>query len=467
MSDNSPRLDLPYIQSAQAQKHVTHNEALRVLDALVQLAVVQFDATTPPSLPLEGEVHALGAGAQGDWSGKDGQLAMFVDGAWQFHAPQPGWTAARAGSTELRVWSGSSWEAVVPEAFDNLSGVGVNTTSDGTNRLAVSSPATLLSHEGGGHQLKINKSADTDTASLLFQTNWSARAEMGLAGSDDWSIKVSPDGSTWTEALLLDRATGQASGAAVQASPADARAEKLVRVDGAVTASLASFGADYPAGSGIDIDAVDAGFAGLVSDANPGTWPLAASGALVWLTTQRVHANDAVIQSAHYGYDATAATTMRVFRRLRSGDGNWGPWSEAYTQHSVLGTVGQSGGMPTGAVIERGSNANGDYVRFADGTQWCWNNEFMLGYLNSRVLKGHFTYPAAFAGKPVLTYTPIDDRITPDGNSFGDGTPYADRANVIRGIYPTTAEIRVIDGNDALTSTSKGYVGVMAIGRWF
>ncbi len=35
MSDNSPRLDLPDIQAAQAQKHVTHNEALRVLDVLV------------------------------------------------------------------------------------------------------------------------------------------------------------------------------------------------------------------------------------------------------------------------------------------------------------------------------------------------------------------------------------------------------------------------------------------------
>ncbi|GKY86352.1 DUF2793 domain-containing protein [Sinisalibacter aestuarii] len=211
MSDNSPRLDLPYIQPAQAQKHVTHNEALRLLDALVQLTVVAFGAVTPPSLPVEGEIYALGPGANDAWSGRDGDLAMYVDGAWQFHTPQPGWAAVLAGTTEMRIWDGGDWSGLGADSFDNLTGVGINTTADGTNRLAVSSPATLLSHEGDDHRLKVNKATAGDTASLLFQDGWSGRAEIGLAGDDDLHVKVSADGSAWTEALVINAVTGAAS----------------------------------------------------------------------------------------------------------------------------------------------------------------------------------------------------------------------------------------------------------------
>ena len=48
MSDATTHLLLPYILAAQAQKHVTHNEALERLDSIVQLTVTAFDATTPP-----------------------------------------------------------------------------------------------------------------------------------------------------------------------------------------------------------------------------------------------------------------------------------------------------------------------------------------------------------------------------------------------------------------------------------
>jgi len=208
MSDTSPRLDLPYIQPAQAQKHVTHNEALRVLDVLVQLTVSAFDATTPPSLPIEGEVHALGVGASGAWAGQDGNLAVYVDGAWQFHVPQPGWAATRAGANSLRVWTGSAWVAASPDTLDNMIHLGINTTADSTNRLAVASPATLLTHAGNDHRLKLNKASAGDTASLLFQSNWSGRGEIGLMGDDDFGFKVSPDGNTFHQAISIDRSTG-------------------------------------------------------------------------------------------------------------------------------------------------------------------------------------------------------------------------------------------------------------------
>ncbi len=59
----------------------------------------------------------------------------------------------------------------------------------------------------GGHQLKINKASASDTASLLYQDAFSGRAEFGLAGDDDFHFKVSPNGNSWKEAIVIDRAT--------------------------------------------------------------------------------------------------------------------------------------------------------------------------------------------------------------------------------------------------------------------
>ncbi len=86
--------------------------------------------------------------------------------------------------------------------------VGINATADTTNRLSLNSPASLFNHAGNGHQLKINKNTVGDTASLLFQTGFSGRAEFGTTGDDDFHVKVSPDGSTFHEAFVVDKDTG-------------------------------------------------------------------------------------------------------------------------------------------------------------------------------------------------------------------------------------------------------------------
>lgn len=209
MSQASPRLNLPFLQPAQAQKHVTHNEALKLLDALVHLTVTTFGATTPPGNPQDGDCYALGPSATGGWAGEDGKIAYWLDSGWQFLAPQSGWLAVEIGTTEVMVHDGTDWvPASATMDLDNLAGVGVNTTADPTNRLSISAPATLLNHEGAGHQLKINKASSGDTASLLFQTNWSGRAEMGLAGNDAFSIKVSADGTSWDEVLSIGAGAG-------------------------------------------------------------------------------------------------------------------------------------------------------------------------------------------------------------------------------------------------------------------
>lgn len=207
-SDNSAILTLPYIQPSQAQKHVTHNAALATLDVLVQLSVVGFDATTPPVDPVEGETHALGNSPTNAWAGQDDSLATWQDGIWVFIAPLTGWRAYGMSEAELRIWDGTAW-ALPVAAQDNLDGLGINTTHDAINRLAVSADATLLGHDGTDHQLKVNKASTIDTASLLFQSAFTGHAEMGLSGNIDFAIKVSDDGITWNNALRIDAATGK------------------------------------------------------------------------------------------------------------------------------------------------------------------------------------------------------------------------------------------------------------------
>lgn len=205
MSDQTPNLSLPFIQPAQAQKHVTHNEAIELLDMIVQLTLEGGGGAVPPAAPAEGQAWGVGAGATGAWAGQDGMIATWRGGGWLFVAPRDGWRAWVRDLGELQVWFAGAWH---PQDLDNLPGVGINTTSDATNRLSVASAATLLNHDGAGHQVKINKSGAGDTASLLYQTGFSGRAEMGLAGNDDFSVKVSADGAAWVTAMAVTAANG-------------------------------------------------------------------------------------------------------------------------------------------------------------------------------------------------------------------------------------------------------------------
>lgn len=203
MSHSSPRLDLPYLQPAQAQKHVTHNEALLRLDGLVQLVLQDGAAETPPASPAPGEAWGLAASPTGAWAGHGDQIAIWQGEGWLFLDPAIGWRAWDLAATALRVWDGSAW--VTPQQQDRL---GIATSPDNTNRLAVASDAVLFTHAGGDQQVKVNKSGDAQTASLVFQSNWAGHAEMGLAGSTDFSIKVSGGGS-WPEALVVKSATAR------------------------------------------------------------------------------------------------------------------------------------------------------------------------------------------------------------------------------------------------------------------
>ncbi len=203
MSDTT-RLKLPLLAAAQAQKHTTHNDALTVLDALVQLAVKSRTLSAPPATPAEGDCYIVAASATGGWTSKAGQIAAFQDGVWRFYAARAGWLVYLEDEDCQVVWTGTAWAspAVVAKRL------GINAAPDAANRIVASLAAALFTDEGAGLQIKLNKTGLGDTASYLFQTGYSGRAEFGLVGGDDFALKVSPDGNTWNTGFTVDRTTG-------------------------------------------------------------------------------------------------------------------------------------------------------------------------------------------------------------------------------------------------------------------
>lgn len=209
--DQSANLLLPYIMPSQAQKHVTHNEAVRMLDAIVHLAVLDRDLAAPPVSPADGDRYIVAEGATGPWAGRSAAVVAWQDGAWAYFTPRRGWLAFVIDEPRLIVFDGTGWIDAAVHSLNPAPLVGVNALADATNRLAVKAEASLFDHEADDHRLKINKAAAGATATVLFQSGYSGRAEFGLAGDDDWHVKVSPDGAAWTEALRVDAATGRVS----------------------------------------------------------------------------------------------------------------------------------------------------------------------------------------------------------------------------------------------------------------
>ena len=109
MTDTTPRSGLPLLAAAQAQKHVTHNEALLQLDALGCAYLLDRDLTAPPASPADGDAWLVKATATGDWTGQDGNIAYSVDGAWRFYPPYAGLIAYVADENALLACDGAAW----------------------------------------------------------------------------------------------------------------------------------------------------------------------------------------------------------------------------------------------------------------------------------------------------------------------------------------------------------------------
>src|SRR2546423_3640528 len=206
----SANLALPFIEGGELLPDVTLNETLRLIDTLVQLAIVDRDLNAPPGSPAEGQRWIVKASPSptGAWAGHANHVAARQDGAWVFCTPQVGWFAYVIDEGALVAWSGSAWVSALAmlASLQNLSLLGVGTTADTTNPFSAKVNNALwvakTVAEGGDGNLryKMSKENASKTLSFLLQTNFSGRAEIGLTGDDDLHVQASSARSTWVDA---------------------------------------------------------------------------------------------------------------------------------------------------------------------------------------------------------------------------------------------------------------------------
>jgi len=199
-ASTTDKLALPFLQPGQALKTITHNEALQRLDAGLYLACSDMSAAALPQAPDEGYVLILASNAVGTQSNQAGDIGVFQKGVWQWFKPVIGWIIWDLAGEALRVFNGHEWTTSQSNS-ELLPFIGLNTSATPAQRLAVASPSSLFTHEGDSHRMTVNRAGETDTASLIFQTNYSGRAELGLTGESGFSLKTSRDGENWIKRL--------------------------------------------------------------------------------------------------------------------------------------------------------------------------------------------------------------------------------------------------------------------------
>ncbi|WP_299846487.1 DUF2793 domain-containing protein [uncultured Roseovarius sp.] len=213
MPDNLPNLDLPILAPSQAQKHVTHNEALRILDAITQLTILSDSFDTPQSDPSEGDRYLVAAGGQNEWAGQDGKIASYEQGTWLFYAPKAGWRTFVIDSALLKAFDGVDWQVVGGSLLENLTGLGIGcdtASAPFTAKLNRALWTALYTADGGDGDLTqaLNKETSADDAGLILQTGFATRAVLGLFGSDNLRVSVTADGTSFKDGLVVNNVTG-------------------------------------------------------------------------------------------------------------------------------------------------------------------------------------------------------------------------------------------------------------------
>lgn len=111
----TPNLGLPAMLSTDAQKELTFNDAMNVLDAVAPRTVISRTVTTPPATPTDGMVYVVGVGATGIWAGKDNQIAYFA-GGWFFLTAQEQWCVGVQDEKLQYAFSTGVWNKLVLQA---------------------------------------------------------------------------------------------------------------------------------------------------------------------------------------------------------------------------------------------------------------------------------------------------------------------------------------------------------------
>ena len=277
-------------------------------------------------------------------------------------------------------------------------------------------------------------------------------------------------------ALKASEALTSADSAAISKTGADSARNAAVIAKNAAEAALDSFDDRYLGAKSVEPTTDNDGGALLTGALywdtalpgmrswNGGAWvTLPAATAAAISNTPAGSISATTVQAAINELDSEKVAKTAVIAIAKGGTGATSANAAAdaigaFRRGTLLGTVSQSDGVPTGAVIERGSNANGEYVRFADGTQICTFTRTITGAVNSGPVDGIYylssaawNFPATFVG-PVVGYS---DSVMPGRLVFPLGVG-ASTANMSPGVGAMTA-IASSSITQALT----------AIGRWF
>lgn len=105
----SLRWALPFLATGQAQKEVTHNEAIAAIDRVLHLAVISRDALEPPPTASPGDTYIIGADPIGVWAGNPAKVASFDGLGWTITAARIGCVAWVIEEGQFAAFTGSGW----------------------------------------------------------------------------------------------------------------------------------------------------------------------------------------------------------------------------------------------------------------------------------------------------------------------------------------------------------------------
>lgn len=211
-------LGLPLLAADQAQKHITHNEAILRLDGIVQLAVHDRDLTAPPGGEVDGDRWIVAAGATGAWAGHDHEIALMQDGQWLFLVPRTGWLAWVVDEAAPYHFDGAGWNGSlnVPAGSAAMPGLAIGDANSGLflgpgSATSVTVDGVLVAQFGASNAVFISSNGSSASLgdTMMFQ-----RAGAGLSitaraeGNVGWfAERYSADNSGSTNIFRKSRGT--------------------------------------------------------------------------------------------------------------------------------------------------------------------------------------------------------------------------------------------------------------------
>lgn len=248
--NETQNLKLPLLRQGQLNKDITVNEALTLIDSILNSGLESLNPfNIPPSDLEDGTLILVGNNPLESFEGFENTIAFYNNG-WNFLKPKEGLILWVKDIKALSVFDGKNFikinapaglqqenslieriealekkldqglknqilshngQSFAPSSIiSEVDAIGINSKADTVrNKLSVKSDSNLFTTETGDTRFILNKENERNTASFLFQTNWQGRAEFGSIGNDNFILKVSKDGISWIEVFEVDALTGK------------------------------------------------------------------------------------------------------------------------------------------------------------------------------------------------------------------------------------------------------------------